>query len=105
MYLPPQGKEMVDDACLSQVNSLKEPGFHLECVVHREEAQNQFSCGSWVHTDPVLHLHTSTVALAAFVANHRVLLLTTCPKESDILKPRDKREATLLWSGQSNHSM
>ena len=33
---------MVDDACLSQVNSLKEPGFHLECVVHREEAQNHF---------------------------------------------------------------
>ena len=41
---------MVDDACLSQVNSLKEPGFHLECVVHREEAQNHL----WVHTDPVL---------------------------------------------------
>ena len=42
MYLPPQGKEIDDDACLSQVNSLKEPGFHLECAVHREEAQNQF---------------------------------------------------------------
>ena len=27
---------MVDDACLSQVNSLKEPGLHLECVVHRD---------------------------------------------------------------------
>ena len=65
MYLPPQGKEIDDDACLSQVNSLKEPGFHLECVVHREEAQKHFSCGSWVHTDPVLRLHTSTVALAA----------------------------------------
>ena len=33
------------------------------------------------------------VAPAAFVANHRMLLLTTCPKEPDILKPRCKRKA------------
>jgi len=69
-----------DEACLvSRINSLKEPGLHLECVVHREGAQNHFSCGAWVHTDPVLRLHTSTVALAAFVTNHQLLLLTTCP--------------------------
>ena len=41
MYLPPQGKEIDDDACLSQVNSLKEPGLHLECVVHREEEEKR----------------------------------------------------------------
>ena len=33
---------MADEAFLPRVNSLKEPGLHLECAVHREEAQNHF---------------------------------------------------------------
>ena len=45
---------MDDGTCLSQVNSLKEPGLH------------------------------STVALTAFVTNHRLLLLTTCPNRFSV---------------------
>ena len=60
MYLPPQGKEIDDDACLSQVNSLKEPGFHLECVVHREEAQNHFCV---VHGCTLIQCSDSTLPL------------------------------------------